>query len=536
MKLIAMQWMTRRAAAPKPNNQCRSFRNTIAALPADQSIMAAIAPTHSTMPGGAELIEAKSVARRAAEQAMKLIATERATHLVIATPEPSNLCRFLDWAQKASSDERAKATNALARAYLRSRLPDHLRRGTKACVIAKLDRLRRDAEICLTTMLGDASMLVRYALAEALSDAHDAPRHIITALAGDQPEIAALVLTRSPILSDAELIEWAAIGGESVQMALARRPSLNADVATSLAEMDRREIAMALIQNPNAHLTASVMRRLAERFGEDGEVRCALLERSALPATLRYDLLAAATRAMPPIAAIGLGEKHTERMTHDALEKCAILVVNRCKPDEIRDLMHHLRMIGVLTVALLVRALISGGRGFFTAAAAELTDVAPERIEGFVREPFGSGFAALYRRMGLPQQFLAPFRVALAALEQFDNDDADRVLRPIVSRLIAFCESERSPSLFRLLALLRRFETDAILEETRALAVQAEAQRAEALLSEESAFAAPLVVVEPRFFTLLSHLRCLEAEAALAELDAAYPPFEARRLDISLAA
>ena len=77
-------------------------------------------------------------------------------------------------------------------------------------------------------------MPVRRALAEALASAQDAPRHIIAALASDLPEIAAIVLTRSPVLSDVELVACAAIGGELAQIALARRRALNADAAAPL--------------------------------------------------------------------------------------------------------------------------------------------------------------------------------------------------------------------------------------------------------------------------------------------------------------
>src|ERR1700688_4892449 len=107
-----------------------------------------------------------------------------------------------------------------------------------------------------------------------------------------------------------------------------------------------------------------------------------------------------------------------------------------------------------------MRALVCGDRGIFNAAAVEIARLPHDRIAGFAREPFGSGFAALYRRMGLPEQFLTPFRAALAALEEFGGEGPDRVLRPVVLRVIASCESERSPDFSKLLSLLRRLEAE----------------------------------------------------------------------------
>lgn len=71
---------------------------------------------------------------------------------------------FLRWSEKAGSGERAKAANALGRAYLQ----------------ADMARENRDAAyMAMTYLLDDPSPRVRLALAEALADAHDAPRAIL---------------------------------------------------------------------------------------------------------------------------------------------------------------------------------------------------------------------------------------------------------------------------------------------------------------------------------------------------------------------
>src|SRR5437660_4922048 len=98
---------------------------------------------------------------------------------------------FLQWVRTASAADRADATSALARAFLYSDLtPD--------------DRIA--AEGAMLMLLDDVSPLVRSALAQALAGASDAPPAVIHALAGDLPEIAAIVLERSPLLVDADLV------------------------------------------------------------------------------------------------------------------------------------------------------------------------------------------------------------------------------------------------------------------------------------------------------------------------------------------
>ena len=192
--------------------------------------------------------------------------------------------------------------------------------------------------------------------------------------------------------------------------------------------------------------------------------------------------------------------------------------------DEIRDLVRRLRSTGALTTELLVRAVVSGGRELFEAAGAELAGVSPERIAGFVREPYGPGFAALYRRMGLPSRFLAPFRSALAAVVEFASDDTTRVSCPIVSRMISACENAGAMGPSNLVPLLRRLEAQAALWETRALAERREA----ALLEEEAESAASFGTIEPASSRMLSLLRHLESDETLADMEGALAAFSPR--------
>ena len=83
-----------------------------------------------------------------------------------------------------------------------------------------------------------------------------------------------------------------------------------------------------------------------------------------------------------------------------------------------------------MTIALLMRALLSGNRALFEQALAELSGLAPPRIAGFVREPRSAGFAALYGKTGLPAHFLPVFRAALVAL----NEAKSRRARPTFAR------------------------------------------------------------------------------------------------------
>jgi uncharacterized protein (DUF2336 family) len=380
------------------------------------------------------------------------------------TNQPTIVRHFLSWAQRADAGGRAQAASALARADLYS--------GLDAA-------LRREAAVGLTSLLDDHSALVRRALAEALAGASDAPHHIVLALACDQSEVSSVVLARSPVLTDAELVDCAAIGDVHAQIALARRPRLGVSVAAALAEIGQRGAVIALAGNLDADLSCSILFRIAERFSEDGEVREALLMRPSLPSTLRCDLVAAAAKALTDFisARDWLSGSRIERITREAVEQGAVCIENSSSDDQVRDLVRHLRQRGGLTIALLMRSLLSGSRALLQNTLVELSGLPSVRIAGFLCEPRSAGFAAVYVKTGLPVHFLPVIRAALTALREAPILRGDQLSRALTGRVIAACEMVDSPDLDTLMALLRRFDAEAAREEARTFAEETAAYR-----------------------------------------------------------
>ena len=162
----------------------------------------------------------------------------------------------------------------------------------------------------MTALLDDPSVLVRRALAEALCSASEAPRALILALAADEPEAAAAVLQRSPVLTDADLVDCVASGDVVAQTALARRPNLPPRAIAALAEIGELDAVLALIGNLEIDLPAELLQRILARFGDDASVREALLERPSLPAALRARIAVAAAK--------DLGVEASQWMPRDA--------------------------------------------------------------------------------------------------------------------------------------------------------------------------------------------------------------------------
>jgi uncharacterized protein (DUF2336 family) len=391
--------------------------------------------------------------------------------------------RFLLWARTAPAAQRAEAVAALAHAFL----------------FADMSRQEREeAETALTAMLDDPAPLVRWAMAESFADSPDVPRHLVVALAGDTDEIASVVLSRSPVLTDADLVDYAALGAERVQSAIAVRPYVSVVVAAALAEIAAPAALGSLAENGGAEITEASFARMVERCGADAAVREALLRRPDLPPHLRYALSLAVSDAL--LAFVNecgwLGAPRVPHRSSEASEQATVALAAIAAADDLRHLVAEVRRRGQLTPALILRALLSLNLSLVEAAFAELTGLPSARVAGLLHDPCGVGFAALYRRAGLPARLEPAFAAAFAALQDIDSSEivhaGAQLSRRMVRRVLAACSDLPHGEAEKLLALLRRFDVEA---------ARAAARDAAEALADDAALAvvlehAPMALLE----------------------------------------
>lgn len=365
---------------------------------------------------------------------------------------------FLRWLQTAAPGERADATSALARAYLYSDL-------------SRDDRLA--AEAAMTVLLDDPSPLVRRALAGALASADAAPHGVVLALACDQPDIAEIVIARSPLICEAELIDLAAGGAEKIQCAAASRAPLSQAVAAAIAEVGSAAACLVLIENPDAAMGASELARIAERHGHLAALREALLVRRDIPAETHQALVAKLSDTLARFVTHRewLPKERAQNMAREACDRATVAIASVSSDSEVAPLVHHLAMSGQLTGGLILRALLAGNLRFLVEAFAELSDIDPARIAAIVADRSGHGFRALYDKSGLPQVAFRAFRAALEVI--YETDFAEAVLghsvlrRRMVERVLMRYEEASHGEIDYLLALLRKLAGEAAREEAR---------------------------------------------------------------------
>jgi uncharacterized protein (DUF2336 family) len=365
---------------------------------------------------------------------------------------------FLQWVRTAEAAERAEATSALARAYLYSELSQD-------------DRVA--AEGAMIMLLDDPSPLVRHALADALGSSEAAPPAVMHALVNDQPDIAAVVLERSPQLLDSDLVDSIAVGGSDLQTAVARRALLPRSVAAAIAEVGGPEACLTLIENPGADIAAFSLDRIVERFGHLAAIRESLLAWPDLPAATRHALVVKLSETLAGfvVARQWLDAGRAQRVAQEACEKATVILAASSESDDVSPLVGHLRQTGQLTAGLVLRSLLSGNLDFFEQALAELAELPPRRVSALVHDRRGAGFKAVYDRAGLPASVYPAFRAAIEAMHETglaaEPGGNTRLRRRMVERVLTSCARMPAGEIEPLMTLLRRYATEAAREEAR---------------------------------------------------------------------
>ncbi|KQT78703.1 DUF2336 domain-containing protein [Methylobacterium sp. Leaf466] len=369
--------------------------------------------------------------------------------------------QFLAWTQDDSTARRAEAATHLARAFLYGGLDAEETWNARTALIGLLD---------------DPSRQVRLALALACASAPEAPRALIIALASDQADIAAVVLARSPVLSDADLVDGIAIGCETVRSAIAARDRLSYAVAGALAELGEVPSLVALATNHEAEITTGSLLRMVARHGDAAPLREALLARPDLPLEVRQAITArlAETLAAFAVDSGWLTPVRSERASREARERATLTFSVDAHPIDLARLVTHLRRQGELNAGLILRAILSGRMAFVEAALCDLTGLGGNRVAGLMLDSSGAGFTALHRRAGLPEALLPAFSGALSAWREASRgrvEISDAALsRRMIERALTACEAMPFAEASGIVALLARYEAEAARDEARLVA------------------------------------------------------------------
>ena len=307
---------------------------------------------------------------------------------------------FLRWVETAGTGDRVRAAAALGRAYVTAdmnSLDDHA------------------AEMAMTFLLDDPSPKVRLALAQALAGCSRVPRPLVLSLAEDQPEIAYTVISCSPVLADADLVDLAARGTVETRAVIAARPCVSRPVAAAIAEIGGEEEVLILLENHGADFSSRTLKRLSDRLGHVCAVRNLLLDRLDLPADARHALVEKVGAALSGFALVqaAIGENRVERITREACDRAAVGMAGTAVGGQLPVLVEHLRATGRLTPAFLLHALCCGKIDFFAAAIGDLAGLGDKRVRSILSDGRVHAMRALFESAGLGRDVSALFAEAM---------------------------------------------------------------------------------------------------------------------------
>ncbi|PCI03387.1 MAG: hypothetical protein COB78_10530 [Hyphomicrobiales bacterium] len=393
--------------------------------------------------------------------------------------------RFLEWVDTASVSDRVQATNALARAFLLSDLEDEE---------------RESAEAAMTLLLEDPSPDVRLSMADVLAVSSIAPRHIIMALAADVPEISTLIISRSPIFLEAELVDLVATGAIEQQIAIACRSDLSFAVAAAIAEVGPREACLGMLLNPAANCSAKSMHRLAQRHGEAADIRNELFKKENLLAETHILLVEKLGTSLNKLVTSRswLSSRKADDCIRGACDKAAIGLVANADEVDVDRVVSSLIKGKKISTSFLLRAICTGNITLFARSLSQLSQIPARRVEAMLANDKQAALRAVYTKAGLPENAFGVFLSAISAwrrlLSSDQNLSASR-LAHLVTRetLDAYLKAQASSGISiadNLLVLLRKLAAETARES--ALTKVSEIQNKNAI-RETIALPAPMV-------------------------------------------
>ncbi|HLT77954.1 MAG TPA: DUF2336 domain-containing protein [Ferrovibrio sp.] len=321
---------------------------------------------------------------------------------------------------------RADTAAKVARAYSVPSLSDSERQLAQAIVAA----LSRDAEL-----------RVRQALAEHIADNPDLPPAIAARMARDVAAVAVPVLRRSPVFTDAELIELLQSVSPQHQAAIAGRARVSSELCGALVSHGAEPAVAVLMGNRGAPVSEPMMERALDRFPDSRALGEALARRPGVPAKFAARLVALvaedlretliARYRIPPAMAADMMLQLRERSLLGLLGEGAA-------PPALAGLVADLQRQGQLSPGLVLRALAGGDIVFFEQALAQLCSVPLRNAQLLIHDPGGRGFRAIYDRAGLPGEFFA-MAAAVVEMARGQQSGADRAffVEAVTTRLLA---------------------------------------------------------------------------------------------------
>lgn len=307
---------------------------------------------------------------------------------------------------------------------------------------------RTIAEDIFRTMLKDAAVRVRKALADTLKDNPEVPHDVASSLAQDVDEVALPVIETSTVLSDEDLVTIVQTRSTQAQLAVANRATVSATVSDALADTDNEVVVAALVANEGATIEEATYGKVLDKFSDSDAVKEPMVNRGALPISVAERLVSVVSERL---------REHI--MTHHeisggtatdllmaAREKATVsLLEGGRERSSVLELVKQLYDGRRLTPTLAVRALCMGDTTFFEAAVARMANIPVVNAYTLIHDKGDLGMTRLFERAGIPAQFVPVAKAALevaAEVQATSGDDRNLMRKLMIERVLTTIEDD----------------------------------------------------------------------------------------------
>lgn len=248
---------------------------------------------------------------------------------------------------------------------------------------------------------------VRIALARRLAQRDDAPHALIALLANDKIDVAGLVLARSSVLTEQDLIDIVRTATTLHQRLVAARPDVTERLSEALAESTDNAVIQILLRNANAKIAHATLDVIALRLDDNEVLQEALLTRPGLPKEIAARLYGEVADSLKAFI--------VQHFDVDAESLSADLAESAAPPDGAASA--HAKLIaklahgGDLTAGFLLRSLKQGQIDLFEAGLAARLNIAPDKVRDLIYSRGAYFLALICRALGIDRSvFMTVFQ------------------------------------------------------------------------------------------------------------------------------
>lgn len=295
--------------------------------------------------------------------------------------------RYVKLSQSRDSEERGQAAHLAALAYLAHKGPADEQAALYATLMNFLD---------------DPSVKVRAALAYGLLHSEHAPRPIMLSLSQDAPVISRAVVQFSPVLLDVDLMGIIRSGDPDMLAVMTVRPTLSQRVALALVRLGDPDLCARVLERADIGLPEDDFLALADKWGEDGKVRGALLKRRDLPGIARLHLVGCVREALAGLRIVkgAIQPRRLERLMRDACDNATTAIGEREAGRGTSTFAAALAGGEKINARLMLHALVHGHVLFFADALAQLSRTPRTKVFSILDGGSRAALHALFTRCG----------------------------------------------------------------------------------------------------------------------------------------